>query len=130
MTYQITVEHCIAIYDQDVRCGVLIDRARLESAVAAPFQTWGGKDLFPSLAAKAARLAYGIAEAQAYSDGNKRLALLCTDAFLWANGTRLMLTNDAVADLILGIGTKKYTCDDLAKAFADALGDATTTMNT
>ena len=41
-----------------------------------------------------------------------------------------MLTNDAVADLILGIGTKKYTCDDLAKAFADALGDATTTMNT
>ena len=74
MTYQITVEHCIAIYDQDVRCGVLIDRARLESAVAAPFQTWGGEDLFPSLAAKAARLAYGIAEAPAYSDGNKRLA--------------------------------------------------------
>lgn len=125
MTYQITVDDCIAIYDQDVRAGVLVDRGRLEGAVAAPSSGFGETEFFPSLAEKAARLAYGIAEAQAYTDGNKRLAWLCTVVFLEENGTRLFMTEDYAAALIWNVSQKTCTCADLAVAFAAVLVDAT-----
>ncbi len=51
------------------------DMALLESAVNAPFQTFGGQDLFPSIYEKAARLLYGIANNHAFVEGNKRTAV-------------------------------------------------------
>lgn len=38
----------------------LRDEGLLESALNAPFQTFGGTDAFPSLQQKAARLGYGL----------------------------------------------------------------------
>lgn len=37
------------------------DKGLLESALAQPFQTFGGEELYPTVAQKAARYAYGIA---------------------------------------------------------------------
>ena len=39
----------------------LRDPGLLDSALAQPFQTFGGVDLYPTLAQKAARYAWGIA---------------------------------------------------------------------
>lgn len=39
----------------------LKDEGLLESALAAPFQSFDGKDLFPSTYQKAARLGFGLA---------------------------------------------------------------------
>jgi len=38
----------------------LCDDGMLESALASAFQTFGGEDLYPSVTAKIARIAYGI----------------------------------------------------------------------
>ena len=38
----------------------LRDEGLLESALAAPFQSFGGIDAYPSLQQRAARLAYGL----------------------------------------------------------------------
>ena len=45
----------------------------LEAAIAAPLQTFGGQDLFPTDIEKIARLGYGLAANHAFLDGNKRI---------------------------------------------------------
>ena len=44
----------------------------LESAMYAPFQTFGGEALYPSIQAKAAKLGFGIVGNHPFLDGNKR----------------------------------------------------------
>lgn len=51
----------------------LQDEGLLESALAAPFQTYGGYELFPTIYHKAARLGYGLVNNHAFIDGNKRI---------------------------------------------------------
>ena len=47
------------------------DMGLLESALESPFQSYGGKELYPSIQAKAARLCYGLAKNHAMVDGIK-----------------------------------------------------------
>ena len=70
MTTRIGIDLCLKIYGQEVNAGSLCDREKLESALAQPFQSFGGTDLYPTLIEKVARLTFGIAEAQAFQDGN------------------------------------------------------------
>lgn len=51
------------------------DKGLLESAVHAPFQTFGGEDLYPDPIDKAARLCFGLAKDHPFRDGNKRTAV-------------------------------------------------------
>ena len=46
----------------------------LESALEAPFQTFDGKDLYPSIQEKVANLLYMIIKNHIFIDGNKRIA--------------------------------------------------------
>lgn len=52
----------------------------LKGALGAVFQTYGGKDLYPSLEEKAAALLYLLIKNHPFVDGNKRIAAA---AFLW-----------------------------------------------
>ena len=70
MTTPIGIDLCLKIYGQEVNAGPLRDREKLESALAQPFQSFGGADLYPTLIEKVARLSFGIAEAQAFQGGN------------------------------------------------------------
>ena len=49
------------------------DEGLLESALAAPFQTFGGEPVYPSLQAKAAQLGFGLVCNHPFVDGNKRI---------------------------------------------------------
>ena len=117
MTTRLTVEHCIAIYDQDVHAGVLVDRARLEGAVEAPYAGFSDVERFPTLIEKAARLAYGVAQAQAFSDGNKRIAWLMAVTFLAVNGTEIDVDQDEAAHVIRALGEKTLDLDGLTDWF-------------
>lgn len=70
------------------------DIGLLESALAAPFQTFGGEDLYPSLQAKAAQLGFGIAANHAFKDGNKRTGAHVMLVFLTLNGIELDYTQE------------------------------------
>jgi death-on-curing protein len=53
----------------------LRDLGALEAAVAQPRQSFGGQDLYPSLAAKVAALGFGLIANHAFVDGNKRVGM-------------------------------------------------------
>jgi len=59
---------------------------RLESCILTPFQTFGRKDLYPSLIGKAAILFYLMIKNHPFVNGNKRIALTTLLTFLFKNG--------------------------------------------
>ena len=62
------------------------------SALGAVYQSFGGKDLYPSAQEKAANLLYLVTKNHGFSDGNKRIAAGLFLYFLQRN--RLMLRKD------------------------------------
>ena len=46
------------------------DEGMLDLALNNPFQSFGGKELYPSVQAKAARLCFGLVKNHAMLDGN------------------------------------------------------------
>ncbi|MFD4365836.1 type II toxin-antitoxin system death-on-curing family toxin [Rhodococcus sp. NPDC058521] len=79
------------------------DHGLLEAALARPKTTVLGADTYPSLAEKAAALMHSLARNHALIDGNKRLCLAATLAFLGVNGRRLTLSNDEAYDLVIAV---------------------------
>jgi death-on-curing protein len=79
------------------------DHGLLQSALARPQATVFGSDAYPELEEKAAALLHSLANNHALVDGNKRLALAGTIAFLGVNGRRLTLTNDEAYDLVMKV---------------------------
>lgn len=81
------------------------DYGLLESALARPRASAFGEDAYPDLFTKAAALLHSLARNHALVDGNKRLALAATIAFLGINGRRLTLNNDEAYELVVAIAT-------------------------
>ena len=48
------------------------DEGLLDSALAQPWQTFGGRDLYEGDVAKACRLCYSVIRDHPFTDGNKR----------------------------------------------------------
>ena len=88
------------------------DHGLLESALARPQATAFGLDAYDSLAQKAGALLHSSARNHALVDGNKRLALAATIAFLGLNGYRLTLTNDEAYTLVMEVASGQL--DDVA----------------
>jgi death-on-curing protein len=88
------------------------DHGLLESALARPQATASGEDAYAGLEGKAAALLHSLARNHALVDGNKRLALAATIAFLGINGRRLTLTNDHAYELIIDVAAGHL--DDVA----------------
>lgn len=79
------------------------DHGLLQSALARPQASVFGDDAYPSLEEKTAALLHSLARNHALVDGNKRLALAATIAFLGINGVRLTLTNDEAYELVMAV---------------------------
>jgi death on curing protein len=67
-----------------------------ESALAAPFVSFEGRDLYPDPIQRAAILASRIVRNHPLPDGNARVALLLMDIYLDEHGLRLRATADDV----------------------------------
>jgi death-on-curing protein len=81
------------------------DWGLLESALARPQASAFGQDAYQDLEEKAAALLHSLARNHALIDGNKRLALAATIAFLGINGRQLTFTNDEVYDFVIAVST-------------------------
>ncbi len=84
---------------------ILIDRSKLEGAVARPATEAFGVELFTTLAEKAAALLHGVVIAHAFMDGNKRAGLGAMLMFLRANGTTRTPDLDGLYDLVIAATT-------------------------
>ncbi len=89
------------------------DKGSLESAVAAPLQSFGGQDLFPGEVEKIARLGYGLASNHAFVDGNKRIGALATQLLLQWNGYHLSLRENELSNMFIAIADGRATEQDL-----------------
>lgn len=65
----------------------------LERCVAAPFQSFGKKYLYPGLLKKAAILFYLMIKDHPFQNGNKRIAMTATFYFFHENGKWLRVDN-------------------------------------
>ena len=81
------------------------DYGLLESALARPRASAFGEDAYPDIHQKAAALLHSLARNHALVDGNMRIALAATIAFLGMNGIRLTLSNDQAYDLVMSVAT-------------------------
>lgn len=88
------------------------DYGLLEAAVGRPQASAFGEEAYSGLHEKAAALLHSLARNHALVDGNKRLALAATIAFLGINGERLTLSNDEAYELVMAVATG--TMDDVA----------------
>lgn len=55
------------------------DLGLLESAVAQPLMSFGGQELYPAVAEKAAALGFSLIKNHPFNDGNKRIGHAATD---------------------------------------------------
>lgn len=96
------------------------DHGLLQSALTRPQASAFGADAYPSLEEKAAALLHSLARNHALVDGNKRLALAATLAFLGVNGVRLTLTNDEAYELVMTVATGQLDdISELSKSIRD-----------
>lgn len=93
------------VMEQGRQHPLLRDLGALESAVAQPRQTFGGEDLYPGLAAKAAALGFSLIQNHPFVDGNKRVGHAAMVAFLRVNGRRLEATVDEAERTILQVAS-------------------------
>lgn len=84
------------------------DEGLLESAINAPFQSFGGSELYPTLLEKAARLGFGLIKNHPFVDGNKRIGTHTMLVFLELNHQELKYTDEELIELILGVAASKY----------------------
>ena len=103
----VTAEDVILIHSRVIAASGgmdgLRDRAGLEAALAAPFQSFGGQELFQTDVEKIARLSYGLASNHAFLDGNKRIGAMMTQLLLRWNGYHLMLQPGELSDMFISL---------------------------
>ncbi len=91
------------------------DEGLLQSALEAPFQSFGGDDIYPSIQQKAARLGYGLIKNHPFLDGNKRIGTHVMLVFLCLNGIELDYTQKELEDIILSVAASEAGSDDLLR---------------
>lgn len=94
------------------------DAGLLESAIAAPFQSFYGVDAYPTLLQKAARLGYGLIKNHPFLDGNKRSGVHVMLVFLALNGVEPVYTQSELAAAVVAVAAGEMDCDAFCKWLA------------
>jgi death on curing protein len=100
----VVVLHAFAIEDQGGDRHIR-DRGLLESAVAAPAQSFAGELRHVDVAAIASAYLFHICSNHPFVDGNKRAATAAMLAFLSDNGWRLNATADETEPIVLQVAS-------------------------
>lgn len=114
---RLTTKQVISIHSSLIEATGGMDGVRdmglLESALEAPFQTFGGKDLYPALIQKAARLGHSLISNHPFVDGNKRIGIHTMLVFLAANGVEIECTQKELIDVGLSLADGTMNAEKL-----------------
>jgi len=109
MTY-LKVNQILAIHEEVIKetggSKGIRDIHLLESGVARPQATFGGKDLYPEIFSKAAALGHSIIQNHPFIDGNKRVGYMAMRLFLNVNGCDLKASLDEKYKFVMEIAEK------------------------
>ena len=117
--FHLTVEivreiHQTAIRDFGGSDGIR-ENALLESAVAAPQATFGGKAIYASLSEIAAAYLYYLCKNHPFLDGNKRTALGACLVFLRLNGVETKPDGPEWEQLVLDVAASRIDREETTK---------------
>lgn len=86
------------------------DEGLMESAIARPYQSFGGEDLYPTVFEKAAAIAESIIINHPFIDGNKRTGYLAMLAILEEGRKDITVSNENIYQLVIDIsmGVAKF----------------------
>lgn len=90
------------------------DKGLLDSAIARPFQTFGGEELYPSPIEKAAALIESIIVNHPFIDGNKRTGFLGMVSILLEYEILLKVSKDEAYNFTIKISTGKADFNEIA----------------
>ena len=103
------------------------------SSIGQIYQTWDGKDLYPSVEEKAAVLLYLVTKNHSFSDGNKRIA---ATLFLWfmekngilyaSNGNKRVADNALVALTLMIAESRTEEMDMMIKVVVNLINTKNT----
>lgn len=85
----------------------------LDSALESAFQTFDGKELYPTKEEKGARIGYSLISNHAFVDGNKRIGMYVLLTFLETNGIKIRPSVDDVARVGLALAAGEMGYDEL-----------------
>ena len=105
-TYVLSYDECREVIDKMkyASCSDLFGNEKDESfigSIGAIYQSFDGKDLYPSLEEKAANLLYFVTKNHSFSDGNKRIAATMFLYFLDKNKALFVEETKRIADFTL-----------------------------
>jgi death on curing protein len=92
----------------------ILNLGALESAVQQPRMTFGGKDLYITLAEKATALAFSIIRNHPFLDGNKRTGHAAMEVFLVLNGHEIQALVDDAEEIILRVASGAIKREEFA----------------
>ena len=92
----------------------LRDRNGLESAVIRPAMTFGGDELYPDLASKAAAIMHSLVQNHPFIDGNKRVGSAAAELFLILNGARVAATDKDFEGVTMSVARGELGAEELA----------------
>ena len=79
------------------------DKGILESALAQPYMTYGGQELYPTLIEKVAALGFSLINNHPFVDGNKRIGHAVVEVTLLMNCYEIQAEVDTQEAIILAI---------------------------
>lgn len=125
MTVYLSVAQLLRIHEKQIErfggsAGVR-DRGALESAAARPAMTFGGEDLYPDLAAKAAALMHSLVMNHPFVDGNKRVGANAAELFVVLNGALLDATDGELEQVTLAVARAEMDVEPLTIWFRQRL---------
>ncbi len=89
------------ILRQSGGAGGVRDLRAIQSALAQPEMSFGGKDLYPTIQAKATAICFSLVMNHPFVDGNKRVGHAVMETFLVLNGHELRADIDDAERVIL-----------------------------
>ena len=91
------------------------EQGGLESALAQPQMTFGGEDFYPTVAEKAAALAFSLIQNHPFNDGNKRTGHATMVLFLDINGYRFVDVLDEQERVIFAVAGSKMEREEFTE---------------
>ena len=89
----------------------LRDPGALQSALAQPRMTFGGQELYPTIAEKASALGFSLIKNHPFVDGNKRTGHAAIEVFLILNGHEIKADVDEQEQVILQVAANEMDRD-------------------
>lgn len=91
------------------------DNGLLESAIARPFQTFGGEELYPTIFEKAAALGESIIKNHPFIDGNKRTGVLAMLSLLISHQYLPTASSEDLYQIIINISTSAIIFEEVVE---------------